>query len=321
MDICCYGERREILPALECAPECLAQCPPSGCFGDRGGHSPISQGGTTIGSSLSDLPGPKLTHLRISIPSSGAPPGQVPVECFPGGAPHVRPPSRRHVSFADEVTLLGDEETQVCSPEEDLPPLILPAVVTDISVAPETVSLPLILPVVVEEGSVVAGRIELVPSARSSSLPPPPGFSPFVFPLDDGGLDAYELCAHLGINCSPSLSPIGQVSSDVPDLAVSLEVGVLVSTIVDGSSDVAPAVGYTGAPLPSVDSTCGQTMLWAPEATPDTTQTIVQEIPVPRWRLAREGSFLVERSPESIPCTTRGSLNGSGSPVGQTYRT
>ena len=29
----------------------------------------------------------KLTHLRISIPSSGAPPGQVPVECFPGGAP------------------------------------------------------------------------------------------------------------------------------------------------------------------------------------------------------------------------------------------
>ena len=27
----------------------------------------------------------KLTHLKISIPSSGAPPGQVPVECFPGG--------------------------------------------------------------------------------------------------------------------------------------------------------------------------------------------------------------------------------------------
>ena len=25
------------------------------------------------------------THLRISIPSSGAPPGQVPAECFPGG--------------------------------------------------------------------------------------------------------------------------------------------------------------------------------------------------------------------------------------------
>ena len=105
---------------------------------------------------------------------------------------------------------------QVCSPEADLPPLILPAVVTDISVAPETVSPPLILPVVVEEVSVApAGLIELVPSARSSSLPPQPGFSPFAFPLDDGGLDADGLCARLGINGSPSLSPIGRVSSDV----------------------------------------------------------------------------------------------------------
>ena len=29
----------------------------------------------------------RLTHLKISIPSSGAPPGQVPAECFPGGRP------------------------------------------------------------------------------------------------------------------------------------------------------------------------------------------------------------------------------------------
>ena len=57
-DICCYGERGEILPALDCDPECLAPCPPSGFFGDRGGHSPISRGGTMIGSLLSDLPGP-----------------------------------------------------------------------------------------------------------------------------------------------------------------------------------------------------------------------------------------------------------------------
>ena len=27
----------------------------------------------------------RLVHLKISIPSSGAPPGQVPAECFPGG--------------------------------------------------------------------------------------------------------------------------------------------------------------------------------------------------------------------------------------------
>ena len=223
----------------------------------------------------------KLTHLRISIPSSGALPGQVPVECFPGGTPHVWPPSSRHVSFADEVTLLGDAETQVRSPEADLPPLILPVVATDISVAPDTVSPPLILPVVVEDSSVapVAGLIELVPSARSSRLPPPPGFSPFTFPLNDGGMDLDELCARLGMNCSP---PIGWVSPDVLDLAVSREVGVLVSPIVDGLSDVVPAVGYIESPLPSVDSTCGQTMLWAPAAPPDTTQQVVREIPVPR---------------------------------------
>ena len=244
----------------------------------------------------------KFTHLRILILSSGAPPGQVPVECFPGGAPHVRPPSRRNVSFTDEVTLLGDAETQVCSPEADLPPLILPVVVTDISVAPETVSLPLILPVVVEESSIapVAGLIELVPSARSFSLPPSPGFSPFAFPLNDGGLDADELCARLGMNCSSSLSPIGRVCSDIPELVVSPGVGVLVSLIVDGSSDVAPAVGYTGSSLLSVDSTCGQTMLWAPAAPQDMMQNVDREIPVPRWRLAQEGSFLAERSPESI---------------------
>ena len=190
----------------------------------------------------------------------------------------------------------------MCSPEADLPPLILPVVVTDINVAPETVSPPLILPVVVEESSVAlaAGLIELVPSAPSSSLPPPPGFSPFAFPLDDGGLDADELCTRLGMNCSPSLSPIGRVSSDVPDLAVSPEVGVLVSPIVDGSSDVAPAVGYTGSPLPSEASTFGQTMLWAPAAPLDTKQSIDREIPVPRWRLAWEGPFLAECSPESI---------------------
>ena len=169
------------------------------------------------------------------------------------------------------VTLLGDAETQMGSPEANLPPLILPVVVTDINVAPETVSPPLILRVVVEESSVAAaaGLIELVPSTRSSSLPPPPGFSTFAFPLDDGGLDADELCARLGMNYSPSVSPLGRVSSDVPDLAVSPEVGVLVSPIVDGSSDVAPAVGYTGSPLPSVASTCGQTMLWVPAAPPD----------------------------------------------------
>ena len=149
----------------------------------------------------------QLTHLRISIPSSGAPPGQVPAGCFPGGDPHVRPPSQRHVSFADEITMLGDAESPVCSPES--PPLIFPVVVEEISDAPEPESPPLILPVVVEEGSdaPVEELIELVPSASASSLPPPPGFSPFSWPVEDGGMDVDELCSRIGVDCSPSLSP------------------------------------------------------------------------------------------------------------------
>ena len=99
--------------------------------------------------------------------------------------------------------------------------------------------------------------------------------------------------------------------------------------------------------IASVDNSFVQDMLWAPAVPQDTRANDVREIPMPRWRLAREGPFLVERSLESIrswgagcafrhttyliaprttqrqwgtmayPCTTRGSSNGSGSPSRQ----
>ena len=47
----------------------------------------------------------RLTHLRISIPTSGAPPGHVPADCFPGGAPRRNRPGSLRVSFADDVTM------------------------------------------------------------------------------------------------------------------------------------------------------------------------------------------------------------------------
>ena len=140
----------------------------------------------------------QLTHLRISIPSSGAPPGQVPADCFPGGG-HLQQSNRRRVSFADEATMLGDAESSVCSPDQESPPLILPVVEEEISEAP------------------VGESIELVPSAPATSLPPPPGFSPFSWPVDDGGMDVDDLCFQFGVDCSPLLSPIGLVCSDVSD--------------------------------------------------------------------------------------------------------
>ena len=88
----------------------------------------------------------RLTHLRISIPSSGAPPGQVPPECFPGKTVPIQQ-CRRRVSFADEIIILDAEDT----PEDpqSVPPLILPVVVEETEVLiSETGVPPLNLPVV-----------------------------------------------------------------------------------------------------------------------------------------------------------------------------
>ena len=62
----------------------------------------------------------RLTHLRISIPSTGAPPGQVPPECFPGSTAPVQLSRRRKVMH--ELCLLGvshKTKTTPYHPESD----------------------------------------------------------------------------------------------------------------------------------------------------------------------------------------------------------
>ena len=71
----------------------------------------------------------QLTHLRISVPASGAPPGQVPAD--PGGAPQKKRPSPPHVSFAEDITMLGDVSPPVCSPEQGTPTQFVSAVAED----------------------------------------------------------------------------------------------------------------------------------------------------------------------------------------------
>ena len=90
----------------------------------------------------------RLTHLRILILSPGAPPGQVPVECFPEATAPVSQSRRCRVSFAEEVTTLNVEELPEFLPVS--PPLILPVVVEEAAVALATRATPLILPVVEE---------------------------------------------------------------------------------------------------------------------------------------------------------------------------
>ena len=131
---------------------------------------------------------------------------------------------------------------------------------------------------------------------RPATSLPAPGFLPFAWLVDDGGMDVDVSCFPFGVDCSP----IGLVCSDVSDSADSPEVGVLVSPVVDTSLDVPPAVGHTVLPLPSVENIFVQDMLWAPAAPRAPVLNDCCETPVPRWRLAREGPFLAERSPEYI---------------------
>ena len=86
------------------------------------------------------------SHLRISIPSSGAPPGQMPAECIPNETAPVSQSRRRRMSFADEVTMLSTDDSPELS--QLIPPLILPVVVEEGTLVAETGMTPLILPVV-----------------------------------------------------------------------------------------------------------------------------------------------------------------------------
>ena len=212
------------------------------------------------------------------------------------------PPSlRRQVSFADEVTMLGEEDSPECSPV--FPPLILPVVVEEVVDVPESEARPSLILLVVEEfnsGAPVATRVDLVPFATGSGLPPPPGFSPFVWPVDDGGMDVDDLCVQISGDCSLTLSPIGWVSSDISDAAGSPEEGVLISPSADSSSEVTPAVGYTRLPIPSVDNSLVPDLVWVPALPQSMGPYVDRMCPVPRWRLAQEGPFLEERSPESM---------------------
>ena len=233
-----------------------------------------------------------LTHLRISIPASGEPSGRVPVDCYPGGAPQKNWPSPCRVSFAEDVTVLGDVSPLVCSPKHGTPTQLVSAVADD----------DVIVPVGETNGS---------SDTAPDIIPPPLGFSPFSWPVDDGNMDIEQSCFPLNVDCSPdvltgrpdvepSLSPITPVCADDSESVGSPEVGLLVSPLVDVRSDVAADVSRPVSPLPSVESLLLQDMLWAPVAPQSPDVDDCRATPVPRWRLAREGPFLAERSPESI---------------------
>ena len=188
------------------------------------------------------------------------------------------------------------------SPEssQPIPPLILP--VEEGALVAETGVTPLILPVVeeIDNDTPAAVMVSEKTPMPEYGVPPPPGFLPFLFPENDGGMDADELCARFSGVSSLTLSPINRESSDIPNATDVPVVGALCPSSQDSWSDVIPAVGYAHLPLPSVDNSVMPELVSVPALPQPTGRGVDRKVLVPRWRLAREGPFLEERSTESI---------------------
>ena len=240
----------------------------------------------------------QLTQLRISIPVSGAPPGQIPADCYPGGVPSQDLPSSHRVSFAKDVTVLGDAPPPAHSPETDSP-------VTDSTDPPPTI------------------------------IPPPPGFSQFSWPYEDWSVnDGQSLFTFTkdppgwfpdnpgGLPVVvPSLpsSPIAPDSADDSVTAtmgssrdesiIPSEVVVIVPPVGDVCSGPTADELRAVSAMPSIESML-QDLLWAPVAprSPDIAdhRALCSSEQVPRWQVAWEGPFLAERSPDTL------SLFGAG---------
>ena len=101
-------------------------------------------------------------------------------------------------------------------------------------------------------------------------------------------MDVDDLCTRFSGDSSLTPSLISRGSSDLPDAMP--EVGALFSPLEDSSSEVIPAVGYARLPLPSVDTSLMPDLVWVPALPQPTGRFVDRECPVPRWRLAREGS-------------------------------
>ena len=103
----------------------------------------------------------QLTHLRISVPSSGAPPGEVPVDCFPNTDTSAVMIAPRRVTFAPVIPT-PMEDTEVQWTDMDCPPADRCMTVTD------------------------AWNGSTTPAETSQkTILPPPGFPQFQWPQAD----------------------------------------------------------------------------------------------------------------------------------------
>ena len=180
----------------------------------------------------------RLTHLRISIPASGAPPGLVPADCYPVGAPRKNRPGSLRVSFAEDVTMLGEASPSVWRSRRRY-----------------------------SGGGDENGSSDVVPDV----IPPPPGFPPFSWPIVIGHVAIEQSGSPFQDGGSPDVlasqpdvePPFSLIMQAHDSESVgSPDVELLVSPLVDVGTDTVTNVNRPVSPLPTVENLFVQDRLW-----------------------------------------------------------
>ena len=254
----------------------------------------------------------RLTHLRITIPSSGNPPGEVPSECFPKiEEPGVTQTPKR-VTFASVI--------QSTTGEMDAP-------------TTDKVETPTDKPMMSISEKTVEPKAQ---ETKEELLVPPPGFRPFQWPqadwedIGDATLDpGLEFVASWSArireerSSPPPLIPLSPITvEDSQDSLVVVQIGSPGSEVytpveldriqsVNWRRSRRPMKSATKCEKPApAEDFLFRDILFKPamitnrsssESTGNTDRG-----KVPRWRLAREGPFTNERSQASLRVLGKG---------------
>ena len=253
----------------------------------------------------------QLTHLRIAIPSSGNPPGEVPSDCFPTTTETSSTKKPRRVTFSLVIQSTAGEMDLPTADEEDTP--------TD---RPMT--------------SIIEEKEQ--PEAQEKtdvSIAPPPGFRPLKWPhadwddIGDATLDpGLDFVASWSArivqerSSPPPLIPLSpitaedsldsimvQVGSPTSELYTPIELDRVRSVRRRRSRRLRRSTNRCEKPTPAEDFLF-RDILCAPAmgAKRDLTENPGNRgrIGVPRWRLAWEGPFTNERSHASLRVLGKG---------------
>ena len=252
----------------------------------------------------------QLTHLRIAIPSSDTPPGEVPSDCFPETTAPAVTKKLRRVTFSPVIQSTMEEIDLLTTDQDET-----------------TANSPMIT--IIEETEQTKAQ-----ETKPESTVPPPGFLPFQWPQAeweqkdatlDPGLDfvaSWSARIMEERSSTPPLIPLSPITAEDSQDSIVVQVGSPATekykpTGLDQIRSVhrrrprRPMKGATKCEKPApADDFLFKNILWAPAMGAARTLTEStgnkDRARLPRWRLAREGPFTNERSQASLRVLGKG---------------